>query len=138
MTRLPPHPPGLRIGLYGGSFNPPHAGHLHVGLLALKRLRLDRKGRFKIKVAVALQTRLSATGSIRLKGVRSRLGLERLRTRTLRPGKNTITFVLAGSEARRVARRGRGGSAQIKFAAREKIGPRDKSVRWTRTLKISR
>jgi nicotinate-nucleotide adenylyltransferase len=42
MTRLPPHPPGLRIGLYGGSFNPPHAGHLHVGLLALKRLRLDR------------------------------------------------------------------------------------------------
>jgi len=39
---LPPHPPGLRIGLYGGSFNPPHAGHLHVGLLALKRLRLDR------------------------------------------------------------------------------------------------
>ena len=42
MTRLPPHPPGLRIGLYGGSFNPPHAGHRHVGLLALKRLRLDR------------------------------------------------------------------------------------------------
>lgn len=39
---LPLHPPGLRIGLYGGSFNPPHAGHLHVGLLALKRLRLDR------------------------------------------------------------------------------------------------
>jgi nicotinate-nucleotide adenylyltransferase len=42
MISLPPHPPGLRIGLYGGSFNPPHAGHLHVTLLALKRLRLDR------------------------------------------------------------------------------------------------
>jgi nicotinate-nucleotide adenylyltransferase len=39
---LPPHPPGLRVGLYGGSFNPPHAGHRHVSLLALKRLRLDR------------------------------------------------------------------------------------------------
>jgi nicotinate-nucleotide adenylyltransferase len=34
--------PGLRIGLYGGSFNPPHAGHRHVSLLAMKRLRLDR------------------------------------------------------------------------------------------------
>jgi nicotinate-nucleotide adenylyltransferase len=42
MISLPPHPPGLRIGLYGGSFNPPHAGHLHVTLLALKRLGLDR------------------------------------------------------------------------------------------------
>ena len=39
---LPPHAPGLRVGLYGGSFNPPHAGHRHVSLLALKRLRLDR------------------------------------------------------------------------------------------------
>jgi len=39
---LPPHPPGLRVGLYGGSFNPAHAGHRHVTLLALRRLRLDR------------------------------------------------------------------------------------------------
>lgn len=42
MVRLPPHTPGLRIGLYGGSFNPPHAGHRHVSLMALRRLRLDR------------------------------------------------------------------------------------------------
>ncbi len=39
---LPPATPGLRIGLYGGSFNPPHAGHRHVSLLAMRRLRLDR------------------------------------------------------------------------------------------------
>jgi nicotinate-nucleotide adenylyltransferase len=32
----------MRIGLYGGSFNPAHAGHRHVSLLALKRLQLDR------------------------------------------------------------------------------------------------
>lgn len=39
----PPGPvaPGLRIGLLGGSFNPAHAGHLHVSKLAMKRLRLD-------------------------------------------------------------------------------------------------
>lgn len=38
----PPAAPGMRIGLYGGSFNPAHAGHLHVGATALRRLRLDR------------------------------------------------------------------------------------------------
>jgi len=33
--------PGQRIGLLGGSFNPAHAGHRHVSLEALRRLRLD-------------------------------------------------------------------------------------------------
>jgi nicotinate-nucleotide adenylyltransferase len=41
-VRLPPHAAGMRIGLYGGSFDPPHAGHRHVSLAALRRLRLDR------------------------------------------------------------------------------------------------
>ena len=39
---LPPHGPGLRIGLFGGSFNPPHEAHRAVSLLAIKKLRLDR------------------------------------------------------------------------------------------------
>lgn len=34
--------PGQTIGLFGGSFNPPHAGHLSVSLEAIRRLRLDR------------------------------------------------------------------------------------------------
>ena len=38
---LPPHGRGQRIGLFGGSFNPPHAGHRAVSLLALHRLDLD-------------------------------------------------------------------------------------------------
>jgi nicotinate-nucleotide adenylyltransferase len=29
------------VGLLGGSFNPAHAGHRHISLMALKRLRLD-------------------------------------------------------------------------------------------------
>ena len=32
---------GLKIGLFGGSFNPPHAGHTHVAHEALRRLKLD-------------------------------------------------------------------------------------------------
>ena len=40
--RLPPHAPGMRIGLFGGSFNPPHEGHRAASLFAMKRLGLDR------------------------------------------------------------------------------------------------
>ncbi|MBT8458074.1 MAG: nicotinate-nucleotide adenylyltransferase [Boseongicola sp.] len=33
--------PGRRIGLLGGSFDPPHAGHAHISREALKRFQLD-------------------------------------------------------------------------------------------------
>lgn len=33
--------PGERVGLFGGSFNPAHDGHLHVAETALERLGLD-------------------------------------------------------------------------------------------------
>ncbi|MDX8347076.1 nicotinate-nucleotide adenylyltransferase [Cognatiyoonia sp. IB215446] len=33
--------PGQVIGLLGGSFDPPHAGHVHITLSALKRFGLD-------------------------------------------------------------------------------------------------
>lgn len=39
---LPPHAPGMRIGLFGGTFDPPHAAHLGASILAMKRLQLDR------------------------------------------------------------------------------------------------
>ena len=32
----------MRIGLFGGTFDPPHMAHLGASLLALKRLKLDR------------------------------------------------------------------------------------------------
>ena len=34
--------PGMRVGLYGGSFNPAHEGHAHVAETARRRLQLDR------------------------------------------------------------------------------------------------
>jgi len=42
VIRLPPHPRGLRIGLFGGTFDPPHAAHRAACLIAMQRLGLDR------------------------------------------------------------------------------------------------
>ena len=41
-VRTPPAPPGARIGLLGGSFNPAHSGHRQVSEIARRRLGLTR------------------------------------------------------------------------------------------------
>ncbi len=41
ITALPRHGPGLRVGLFGGSFNPVHEGHRLVAEQCLRRLELD-------------------------------------------------------------------------------------------------
>jgi nicotinate-nucleotide adenylyltransferase len=39
---IPLYSNGMRIGLLGGSFNPPHIAHRAISLFAIKRLKLDR------------------------------------------------------------------------------------------------
>jgi len=39
---MPLYTEGMRVGLLGGSFNPPHLAHRAISLFAIKRLRLDR------------------------------------------------------------------------------------------------
>nr|WP_240535021.1 nicotinate-nucleotide adenylyltransferase [Notoacmeibacter marinus] len=39
---MPKAPSGLAIGLFGGSFNPPHGGHALAADTAMRRLKLDR------------------------------------------------------------------------------------------------
>lgn len=41
ITDIPPSAAGMRIGLFGGSFNPMHQGHLLVMEETLRRLQLD-------------------------------------------------------------------------------------------------
>lgn len=40
--RMPFALKGMTVGLFGGSFNPPHAGHALVAEIALRRLKLDQ------------------------------------------------------------------------------------------------
>lgn len=40
--RMPHVERGMAVGLFGGSFNPPHAGHALVAETAMRRLRLDQ------------------------------------------------------------------------------------------------
>ena len=65
--QLPPSRPGMVIGLLGGSFDPPHAGHVHISQEALKRFGLDQVwwlvspgNPLKIKGPAPLEDRMAA------------------------------------------------------------------------------
>ncbi len=66
-SHLPYAAEGQRIGLLGGSFDPPHAGHVHISKAALKRFNLDQVwwlvspgNPLKVDAPAAMETRLAA------------------------------------------------------------------------------
>lgn len=87
---LPAAVPGQRVGLLGGSFDPPHAGHLHITRMALQRFGLDRVwwlvspgnplkpcGPAPLAGRIAAARRLTHDPRILVTGVESRLGTRR-------------------------------------------------------------
>lgn len=80
---------GKKIGLLGGSFNPAHAGHLHISQQALKRLGLDEvwwlvspqnplkptKGMEKYETRFAKAQEMAADARIRVLDIEAREGL---------------------------------------------------------------
>jgi len=87
---LPPAAPGLRVGLLGGSFNPPHDGHRYISEIALKRLGLHqvwwlvapqnplkpRAGMAGLATRLAAARRVAASPQIRVYAVERRLGTQ--------------------------------------------------------------
>lgn len=69
---LPPAAPGMTIGLLGGSFDPPHAGHVHISRMALTRLGLDKVW-WLVSPGNPLKTRQPATVDRRLNACRALL-----------------------------------------------------------------
>ncbi len=62
---------GLRVGLLGGSFDPPHAGHLHISRWALKAFGLDQvwwmvspANPLKVRGPAPLEQRMAACRSL--------------------------------------------------------------------------
>src|SRR5204863_138816 len=85
---LPPHAPGLRVGLFGGTFDPPHAAHRAASLLVLRRTGLDRiwwlvtpgnplkdtRGLAPLRDRIAAARRLARHPRIEVSGVEAAIG----------------------------------------------------------------
>lgn len=64
---LPPVYSGIKIGLFGGSFDPPHKGHLHVSQWAFRQLSVDQvwwlvttQNPMKNRVSASIEQRVQA------------------------------------------------------------------------------
>lgn len=80
--------PGQRIGLMGGSFNPPHEGHVVIAETALRRLKLDQlwwivtpgnplksvAGLLGLERRVAASRALASNPAIKVTGFEAELG----------------------------------------------------------------
>ena len=61
----------IRLGILGGTFDPPHRGHLHISKIALKKLKLNKliwivtkKNPLKKKPYLKIKTRIKLAKNI--------------------------------------------------------------------------
>ena len=69
MLKLPKK--NIKIGILGGTFDPPHIGHLHISKIALKKLKLNKliwtitkKNPLKKKPYLKIKTRIKLSKKI--------------------------------------------------------------------------
>jgi nicotinate-nucleotide adenylyltransferase len=115
---MPPTSPGMKIGLFGGTFNPPHEAHRAASMLAMKKLGLDRvwwlvtpgnplKENSKLpplKARIEAARKIAASPRIDVTGIEAELGtqftfdtVKRLRQR--RPGVDFVFIIGADNLA---------------------------------------
>jgi nicotinate-nucleotide adenylyltransferase len=115
---MPPTSPGMKIGLFGGTFNPPHEAHRAASMLAMKKLGLDRvwwlvtpgnplkeNSRLPpLKARIEAARKVAASPRIDVTGIEAELGtqftydtVKRLRQR--RPGTEFVFIVGADNLA---------------------------------------
>ena len=64
----------IKIGIFGGTFDPPHKGHLYISKIALKKLKLNKliwvvtkKNPLKQKPYLDIKTRINLSKKITIK-----------------------------------------------------------------------
>ena len=106
---------GKRIGIFGGSFDPPHYGHLEISKLAIKKLFLDqiywcitKKNPLKNKAFFSISERIKRSKVIANKVVKIKIKYFENKTKSnntvdlikylKRKNKKNIFFIIIGSD----------------------------------------